>query len=127
TMMNIAVALCTTLMTWLLGLQDPVLWGVMAFFLNYVPILGPVVGAAVFLLVGLLSLEPLWRALLVAPLYLLIHISESTIVTPMLVARRFTLNPVLVIMSLFFWNWMWGALGMILAVPMLAIVKIICG
>lgn len=127
TMMNIAVGLGTTLMTWALGLQDPVLWGVMAFLLNYVPILGPVVGAAIFLLVGLLSLDPLWRALLVAPLYLLIHITESTVVTPMLLARRFTLNPVLVIMSLFFWNWMWGAVGMILAVPMLAIIKIISG
>ena len=127
TMMNIAVGLGTALMTWLLGLQDPVLWGVMAFLLNYVPILGPVVGAAIFLLVGLLSLDPLWRALLVAPLYLLIHVTESTVVTPMLLARRFTLNPVLVIMSLFFWNWMWGVVGMILAVPMLAIIKIVCG
>jgi predicted PurR-regulated permease PerM len=57
---------------------------------------------------------------------MVIHIMEGTFITPMLLAKRFTLNPVLVVLSLIFWYWMWGLPGAILAVPMLAIFKIIC-
>ena len=67
-----------------------------------------------------------WLSLLPAGLYLLVHILEGEMVTPMLLARRFTLNPVLVIISLIFWFWMWGIVGAVLAVPLLAIAKIVC-
>ena len=65
-------------------------------------------------------------ALLPPVLYFGIHLVEGETLTPMLLARRFTLNPVLIILSLVFWFWMWGMLGAILAVPMLAILKIVC-
>jgi hypothetical protein len=74
----------------------------------------------------LVDLDTLWQALLPAGLYLGLHLIEGETITPMLLARRFTLNPVLVIISLVFWFWMWGIPGMILSVPMLAIAKIIC-
>jgi predicted PurR-regulated permease PerM len=61
-----------------------------------------------------------------AAAYLAIHIVEGETVTPMLVARRFTLNPVLVIGSLIFWDWMWGISGALVAVPLLGIAKIVC-
>jgi predicted PurR-regulated permease PerM len=124
--MNAAVGLATGLVMWLCGLGDPVLWGAVAFMLNYIPILGPMMGIVTFALVGLLTADTLWRALLPAGLYLAIHIVEGETVTPMLLARRFTLNPVLVIIAIIFWHWMWGVPGAILAVPMLAIMKIIC-
>jgi predicted PurR-regulated permease PerM len=76
--------------------------------------------------VGLLSFNSLWWAFLPAALYLLIHIIEGEIVAPMLWARRFTINPVLVVLALVFWYWMWGVPGAILATPMLAITKIVC-
>ena len=101
------------------------MWGTVAFLLNYVPIMGPLFGVVIFLLAGLLVIDQLWLALLPAILYFVIHIIEGEIVTPMLLAKRFTLNPVLVIISLIFWFWMWGVPGAILAVPMLAIVKIV--
>ncbi len=101
------------------------LWGAAAFLLNYVPILGPLLGTLIFLLVGMLSFDSLWWALPPATLYFLIHLAEGETLTPMLLARRFTLNPVLVILSLVFWFWMWGVPGAILAVPMLAILKIV--
>ncbi|MCX5570090.1 AI-2E family transporter [Kaistia nematophila] len=126
TLMNGAVGVATGLAMWACGLGDPVLWGAVAFFLNYVPIMGPLVGVGLFLLAGLLTIDPLWQALLPAGLYLAIHIVEGEAITPMLLARRFTLNPVLVIISLIFWFWMWGVPGAVLAVPMLAIAKIIC-
>jgi len=102
------------------------LWGVVAFLLNYVPILGPTIGIVTFTLAGLLTTNTLWWALLPAALYLLIHVVEGETITPILLARRFTLNRVLVILALIFWYWMWGVPGAILSVPMLAITKIIC-
>ena len=126
TVMNAGVGIATGIVAAACGLGDPVLWGVIAFLLNYVPILGPMIGVIIFLLVGLLSIDTLWVAFLPAGLYLAIHMIEGETVTPMLLARRFTINPVLVIVSLVFWYWMWGVPGAILSTPMLAVTKIIC-
>src|ERR1700686_516413 len=124
--MNAAVGAATAAAMYLCGLGDPLLWGATAFLLNYIPILGPLFGIFIFVLVGMLSFESLWWALLPPVLYFGIHLVEGETLTPMLLARRFTLNPVLIILSLVFWFWMWGMLGAILAVPMLAILKIVC-
>ena len=126
TIMNAVVGIAMGVAMWLTGVGDPILWGTVAFLLNYVPILGTALGVLIFLLAGLLTIDPLWLALLPAGLYVGLHLIEGETVTPMLLARRFTLNPVLVIISLVFWFWMWGIPGMILSVPMLAITKIIC-
>jgi predicted PurR-regulated permease PerM len=125
TAMNAAVGVATAAAMYLCGLGDPLLWGATAFLLNYIPILGPLFGVGIFVLVGMLSFESLWWALLPPALYFGIHLVEGEALTPMLLARRFTLNPVLIILSLIFWFWMWGVIGAILAVPMLAILKII--
>jgi predicted PurR-regulated permease PerM len=126
TLMNAAVGMATAMVMWTTGIGDPILWGAVAFLLNFVPILGPILGVVIFLLAGLLTNDTLWQALLPAGLYLALHLIEGQVITPMLLAKRFTLNPVLVIISLVFWFWMWGAPGAILSVPMLAITKIIC-
>jgi predicted PurR-regulated permease PerM len=126
TIMNAAVGLVMALAVWLTGVGDPILWGTVAFLLNYVPILGTALGVLILLLAGLLSVDTLWLALLPAGLYVGLHLIEGQTLTPMLLARRFTLNPVLVIISLVFWFWMWGIPGAILSVPMLATTKIIC-
>jgi predicted PurR-regulated permease PerM len=126
TVMNAAVGVATAIVMWSTDLGDPILWGSVAFLLNYVPILGPTIGVILFLLAGLLAMDTLWQALLPALLYLGIHLAEGEMITPTLLAKRFTVNPVLVVVSLIFWFWMWGAPGAIIAVPMLAIAKIIC-
>ena len=124
--MNAMVGIAAGLAMWAIGIPDPILWGALAFILNYVLILGPLTGIGLFFLVGLMSFDTLWQALLPPAAYLIIHVIEGEWVTPMLVARRFTLNPVLVIGSLIFWDWMWGIPGALLAVPMLAVFKIVC-
>jgi predicted PurR-regulated permease PerM len=126
TVMNAAVGIATAVAMYLCGLGDPLLWGATAFLLNYIPILGPLFGMCIFILAGMLTFDSLLWALLPAALYFGIHLVEGETLTPMLLARRFTLNPVLVILSLVFWFWMWGVPGAVLAVPVLAIVKIIC-
>ena len=126
TIMNALVGLATAAAMQFTGVGDPILWGVVAFLLNYAPIIGPTLGMIVFLLAGLLTIDGFWRAFLPAAIYLLIHIIEGETLTPMLLARRFTVNPLLVVLSLVFWFWMWGIPGAILSAPMLAILKIIC-
>jgi predicted PurR-regulated permease PerM len=123
---NAIVGVATGCVMWLCGVANPVLWGAVAFMLNFVPILGAMVGTAVFLMASVVSLGVSWWALLPVGLYFGIHIIEGELVTPMLLARRFTINPVAVILALIFWYWMWGVTGAILAVPLLAITKIIC-
>jgi predicted PurR-regulated permease PerM len=125
TMMNALVGVATGIAMQLCGLGDPILWGVMAFLLNYVPILGPMTGVVIFFLVGIVTFDWPWYAFVPAGIYLLIHIAEGETITPMLLAKRFTLNPVLVIISLFLWYMIWGVPGALLAVPLLAIFKIV--
>jgi predicted PurR-regulated permease PerM len=126
TLMNLLVGVANGMSMWLQGMPDPLLWGTLAFLLNYIPILGPLTGIAIFFFVGLFSSSNLLWALVPPGAYFLIHVIEGETVTPMLLARRFTLNPVLVIISLFFWDWLWGVPGALLSVPLLAIFKIIC-
>ena len=116
TIMNAAVGIATALAMSFTGVGDPILWGTVAFLLNYVPILGTALGVLIFLLAGLLTHDILWQALLPAGLYFGFHLIEGETVTPLLIARRFTLNPVLVIISLVFWFWMWGIPGVILSI-----------
>jgi predicted PurR-regulated permease PerM len=125
-MMNMGVGLMTGIAAYLCGLADPIMWGAMAFLLNFAPYFGPLVGVGIFALAGLLTFDSLWHAVLPAALYLAIHMAEGEGITPILLARRFTLNPVLLIVSLIFWYWMWGIAGAILAVPMLAAFKLVC-
>jgi predicted PurR-regulated permease PerM len=123
---NAVVGVATGGVMWACGVANPVLWGAVAFVLNFVPILGPMVGLVIFLMASVLSLGVTWWALLPVGLYLCIHIAEGEFATPMFLARRFTINPVALILALIFWYWMWGVPGAILAVPLLAITKIVC-
>jgi len=126
TLINAVVGVLTAGIMWACGVANPLLWGVIACVLNFVPILGAMVGLVIFLMVSVLSLGVTWWALLPVGLYFLVHVIEGELVTPMLMARRFTINPLAVILALIFWYWMWGVPGAILAVPMLAIAKIVC-
>lgn len=126
TAMNLLVGIATAGVMLVCRVGDPVLWGAVAFLLNFAPILGPVVGIGIFVLAGLLSFDWFGAAFVPAALYFGVHLLESQLITPLLLARRFTLNPVLVILTLVFWYWMWGVPGAILGVPLLAITKIVC-
>ena len=125
TVMNALVGFAAAATMHWTAVGDPLLWGIVAFLLNFAPIIGPAIGVFVFVLAGLLTIENVWYALVPAGIYFGIHLIEGEMLTPMLLARRFTVNPLLVILSLVFWFWMWGIPGAILSAPMLAILKII--
>lgn len=124
TLINACVGVATGAAMYFVGLSDPLLWGTLAFLLQYVPTLGPLVFIGMMFLAGLFSFDPMWKVLLPPGVFLVINLIEETI-TPAVLARRFTLNPVIVIIALMFWFWMWGAGGALLAVPMLVIMKIV--
>jgi predicted PurR-regulated permease PerM len=126
TLINFVVGLLTLAVMWVCGVANPLLWGLIAFLVNFVPILGPMAALVIFLMASVLSLGVSWWALLPVGLYFVIHVIEGELVTPLLMARRFTINPVAVILALLFWYWMWGVAGAILAVPMLSITKLVC-
>jgi predicted PurR-regulated permease PerM len=126
TMMNLFVGIANGISIWAFGLPDPLLWGTVAFLLNYIPILGALTGMVIFFFVGMFTFTSVLWALAPSGVYLLIHIMEGETITPMLLARRFTLNPLLVIAALMFWDWLWGVAGALLAVPLLAVFKILC-
>ena len=125
-LMNALVGLLTGFAVWWLGMSDPVLFGTVAFLLNYVPTLGPLTGVVVFFFAGLFSFPTALQALVPAGIYFGIHVLEGEMITPMLLARRFTLNPIMVISSLIFWDWLWGIPGALLSTPLLAVIKIVC-
>lgn len=125
TLINAVVAVLVGCVAWAFGINGPVLWGVVAFFLNYVPVLGPLMGVVLFLVLGVFT-QSGWFVIVPAACYLAIHIMEGEFVTPMLLARRFTINPVAVMVGLLFWSWLWGVTGAVLAVPLLAMLKIMC-
>ena len=126
TVMNLLVGLLNFAQCSLLGLPNPLLWGVLAFLLNYIPIIGPFTGMVVYFFVGLFVFPSALHALLPPAIYLGIHLLEGETITPLLLAKRFTLNPVLVMASLLFWDWLWGIPGAFLSVPLLAVFKIVC-
>jgi predicted PurR-regulated permease PerM len=94
--------------------------------LNFVPYFGPIAGIILLSVVGLLTFDSLWQAVLPSAWYLLLHALEANLITPVLLGRRFTLNPVVIFVSLIFWTWLWGVSGALLSVPILVSVKVVC-
>src|SRR5262245_28838805 len=101
------------------GLPNPLLWGVLAGTLSFVPYLGPAIIVATLCVIGLLSFPSLTDALVAPILWIFVTTLEGQIITPTIIGHRLTLNPFLVFLSIAFWAWMWGPLGAFLAVPLL--------
>ncbi|HZN03232.1 MAG TPA: AI-2E family transporter [Candidatus Polarisedimenticolia bacterium] len=123
---NVGLGIATTLATSLLGMPNPLLWGVMATVLNFVPYLGSAVTLIVLTIVAILTYDSLARALLVPLVFLGIATIEGQLVTPIIVGRRMSLSPMVIVVALLVGDWMWGVVGMLIAVPVLAVFKILC-
>jgi len=126
TLINISLGIAVGTAVGFLGLPNPLLWGVLVAVLNFIPYLGALTGIFCMLLGALLSFDNLGFALIFPATYLVLATIEGNFVTPFVMGRSLTLNPVLVLLSLTFWGWMWGIVGILLAVPILAAFKIFC-
>lgn len=126
TLINVGLGVAVGLALWWLDMPNPVLWGTMACLLNFVPYLGAMVGVVVVAVVAMLSFDTASAALLPPLAYLALTAVEGSFVTPTIVGQRLTLNPLMIFSGIIFWGWMWGVGGALLAVPLLAVFKIVC-
>lgn len=110
---------------WLLDMPTPLLFGVMAFILNFIPYVGALVGVAITFAIGIVSYPTVFDAASAAFVYLALTTLEGQFITPYAVGRRLSLNPVVVFVAVAFWGWAWSVIGMIVAVPMLILVVVI--
>ena len=126
TVINIGLGIAVGTAVGFLGLSNPFMWGVLVAVLNFVPYLGATAGILCMTVGAVLSYDSLGYAMLFPAVYLCIATIEGNLVTPYVMGRSLTLNPVIILLSLTFWGWMWGIAGIILAVPILAAFKIFC-
>jgi predicted PurR-regulated permease PerM len=126
TAINVCLGAAVGTAVGLLGLANPAMWGVMVALLNFVPYLGALTGIICMTIGAVLSFDSLGYALIFPAVYLALGTLEGSFITPWVMGRSLTLNPVIILFSLTFWGWMWGIVGIILAVPILAAFKIFC-
>ncbi|GAB2663390.1 AI-2E family transporter [Arenimonas aestuarii] len=119
------LGLATLTWLWWLGVPDPLLWGVLAVGLNLTPIVGPLVMFLLLSMVGLSQFDTLGAAMLPAAGYIALNALESQLLTPMVLGRTMSLNPLAIILWLMLWGWLWGVPGLLVAVPMLVCLKIV--
>jgi predicted PurR-regulated permease PerM len=126
TLVNICLGTAVGATVGLLGLQNPLMWGAMVAVLNFIPYLGALTGIVCMTLGAVLSYDSFAYAMIFPAVYLVFATIEGNFVTPWIMGRSLTLNPVIILIALTFWGWMWGIVGVILAVPILAAFKIFC-
>ena len=127
TIVNLCLGVVTAVITWACGLPNPLLWGVLAAVLNYIPYIGPAIVVGTLSVVGLLVHPTLGQAVLAPLLFLAVVTVEGQFLTPMIMGRRLELNPFAVFLAIAFCAWMWGPLGAFLAVPLLMALSVSLG
>ena len=116
---NFGVGVLVALGAWALGLTAPVMWGGLAMALNFLPYVGPLTMVGLLALIGLGTAETIPLGLIPPLLFLALHTVEANVVTPSLLGARFTLNPVMILLSISYFSWIWGVIGALLSVPIL--------
>jgi predicted PurR-regulated permease PerM len=126
TLVNLGLGAVVTLVMLAVGMPNAVLWGALAALAEFIPYLGSATLLGTLALAGLVTFPSIGHALLVPASYLAVNVVQSNFVTPVILGRRLTLNPVAILVGLIFWWWMWGVAGAFIAVPLLATLKIFC-
>jgi AI-2 transport protein TqsA len=123
TAIGFATGSLIALWLWIIGVDFPVLWGMIAFLLNFVPNVGSLIAAIPAILFAMLQLGP-WSGALTAAGYITVNVALGNLVEPHLMGRRFGLSTLVVVVSLVFWGWLWGPVGMLLSVPLTVVLRI---
>nr|WP_326524440.1 AI-2E family transporter [Sphingomonas sp.] len=123
TIINVCLGLSVAGALSLIDMPTPLMWGGIVALLNYIPYFGPIMAAMLLALGGLMTFNDIWLALLPAAIMVAFHLIEANVITPMVVGHRLTINPILILISLSFWGWVWGTPGALLAVPLLIIIQ----
>jgi predicted PurR-regulated permease PerM len=115
-----------TLVMLLIGMPNAVLWGSMAALAEFIPYVGATCMLGILTMAGLVTFPDVGHALLVPAAYLTVNLLQANFISPAVLGRRLTLNPVAILVGLVFWWWIWGVGGAFIAVPLLATFKIFC-
>lgn len=126
TVINIGLGIATACILWLLGVRNPILWGVLAMTSNYVPHVGAFLCMVVLFFVGAVSKESLSYGLLTAGAFVILTSAESYFITPLVLSRSLQLSPLAVILAILIGGSLWGIAGGLMAAPLLAVLKIFC-
>jgi predicted PurR-regulated permease PerM len=126
TLVNVGLGVAVAAAMYLIGMPNPLLWGALAALAEFVPYLGATALVAVLTLAGLVTFDRVGHALLVPGAYLAVNLIQSQFLSPLILGRRLTLNPVAIFIGLVFWWWIWGVPGAFIAVPLIATFKIFC-
>ena len=118
-LINLCVGVVVALGAWALGMEAPVMWGGLAALLNFIPYIGPLAMVVLAGLFGLGSAESVVVGMIPAAAYLALHTVEANVITPSVLGARFTMNPVLILLALAYFGWIWGVAGALLSVPIL--------
>ena len=125
TLINACLGVAVGLAMWAWGMPSPFLFGLAAFLLNYVPYLGSVTGVAIAALIALFVYDDLFTPFMVGLTYLGLTSVEGQLITPFFVSRKLQLNTVVVFLTVALWAWLWSVLGMIIAVPVLVVIRVL--
>jgi predicted PurR-regulated permease PerM len=123
TLINMCLGLAVAALLWMLGMPSPLMWGGIVALCNFVPYVGPIVAAGLLALGGLMTFDSVAVAMMPAVIQVVLHTLEANLITPYVLGRRLTLNPLLILISLSFWGWIWGAPGAFLSVPILLVAQ----
>ena len=127
TIINLMLGLIVGGGLWLVGMPYPLMWGGIVALFNYIPYFGPIIAALLMALGGLMVFNDIWTAMIPPAIMIGCHLLEANAVTPFIVGHRLTISPLLILVSLSFWSWVWGTPGALLAVPLLIILQTVIG
>ena len=125
-LINLGLGVSVGLALWSVHMPSPILWGAMATVVNFIPYVGSALGIGVVAIVALISFDTVTQAVIPPLLYLSLASIEGQFVSPMILGRSLTLNPLVIFIAVILWGWMWGVPGALLAVPLLVVLKVIC-
>lgn len=123
--LNLLAGIAVGMLMWPLDVDFPVIWGIFTFFLNFIPTIGSAIALILPALMALIQHETIGYALLVASVMALVQTLFFNVFEPMVIGKRLNINPIVILLSVLIWGYIWGIVGMLLAVPLTAIIKII--
>ncbi|WP_423822080.1 AI-2E family transporter [Salinisphaera sp. SPP-AMP-43] len=126
TLINISLGAIASLVLWLIGLADPVLWGVVVGVFNFAPYIGAAISLGLITLASFVTFDTLSHVVMAPLAVFALNVLEGNFITPLIHGHRFAMSPLMVFVALFFWGWLWGVAGMLMAVPLLLVCKVTC-
>lgn len=124
TVINILLGTSAGVVLWLIGMTDPVLWGVLVGVLNFAPYAGAAISLAAITLASFATFDSLGHVIAAPAAVFALNVLEGNFITPAIHGKRFEMSPLMVFFALFFWGWLWGVAGMLMAVPLLVVCKV---